>query len=169
MRSPTPPSTLQSGIGALEGIFVIRAPKGPPIPLQEAHFRLEGGVPTDQRDRPGVKRPVSAICAEALDAVAAALGIAIAPGASRRNLTVRGIDLDALVIGTRLRVGDAAFELIDFCDACARMESAIAPGASGAMQGRGGVILAVREEGLVRVGDAVRVEAVPARVIPFGA
>lgn len=128
--------------GTLEGMFVIRAPKGPPLPLPEARFRCGGGVPSDQRDRPGVLRPVSAICAEALDAVGLALGIAVAPGASRRNLTVRGLPLDALPRGARLRIGEAVFELIDACDACARMETAIAPGASRWLTGRGGVILA---------------------------
>jgi len=143
-------------------MFVVRAPKGPPIPLGEARFRVGGGVPSDQRDRPGVLRPVSAICAESLDAVAAALGVSVAPGASRRNLTVRGLALDALPRGSTLLIGGAVFELTEVCDACSRLETAIAPGAAACLTGRGGVILSVREGGMVRVGDAVTVLHRPA-------
>lgn len=143
--------------GTLEAIHVFRERRGPPILLAGAVFVAGRGVPTDQRDRPGVARPVSAIRAETLDHVARSLGLAIAPGSSRRNLTIRGLDLDTLARGTVLSIGEARFEVIGPCDACARMESALGPGAPAHMQGRGGVALAIVQGGRAECGDAVAV------------
>ena len=143
--------------GTLEAIHVFRERRGPPILLAEAVFVAGRGVPTDQRDRPGVPRPVSAIRAETIDHVARALGIAIAPGSSRRNLTIRGLDLDTLARGTVLSIGEARFEVIAPCDACVRMESALGPGAPAHMQGRGGIALTIVQGGRVACGDAVEV------------
>lgn len=141
--------------GILEAIHVFRERRGPPVPLAEAVFVAGRGVPTDQRDRPGVPRPVSAIRAETIDHVARALGVEIAPGSSRRNLTIRGLDLDTLPRGAVLSIGEARFEVIAPCDACVRMESALGPGASAHMQGRGGIALIIVQGGRVACGDAV--------------
>ncbi|MBK6533213.1 MAG: MOSC domain-containing protein [Deltaproteobacteria bacterium] len=143
--------------GTLEAIHVFRERRGPPILLAEAVFVAGRGVPTDQRDRPGVPRPVSAIRAETIDHVARALGIAIAPGSSRRNLTIRALDLDTLPRGTVLSIGEARFEVIAPCDACVRMESALGPGAPAHMQGRGGIALTIVQGGRVACGDVVEV------------
>jgi len=143
--------------GTLEAIHVIRERRGPPILLAEAVFVAGRGVPTDQRDRPGVPRPVSAIRAETIEHVARALGVAIAPGSSRRNLTIRGLDLDTLPRGTVLSIGEARFEVLAPCDACIRMESALAPGAPAHMQGRGGIALSIVKGGRAACGDAVEV------------
>ena len=143
--------------GTLESIHVFRERRGPPILLPSAVFVAGRGVPTDQRDRPGVPRPVSAIRAETLDDVARALGIALAPGASRRNLTIRGLDLDTLPRGTVLAIGEARFEVLAPCDACARMESALGVGAPAHMQGRGGLVMNIVRGGRVAGGDAVEV------------
>jgi len=76
--------------GTLEAIHVFRERRGPPVLLAGAVFVAGRGVPTDQRDRPGVARPVSAIRAETIDHVARSLGLAIAP--ARRVATSPSAD-----------------------------------------------------------------------------
>ncbi|MBK6533231.1 MAG: hypothetical protein IPF99_27695 [Deltaproteobacteria bacterium] len=68
--------------GTLEAIHVFRERRGPPILPAEAVFVAGRGVPTDQRDRSGVPRPVSAIRAETIDHGRAPGRIAIAPARS---------------------------------------------------------------------------------------
>ena len=145
--------------GVLEHMHVVRERHGPAIRLPDAWFRVGGGVPTDQRDRPGVKRPVSAIAAETLERVSRDLGREFFPGVSRRNLTIRGLALDSLPRGTVLTIGEARFTVLGPCDPCEKLEHRLGPGALARLQRSGGVILVVSGPGRVVCGDAVRVES----------
>jgi MOSC domain-containing protein YiiM len=146
-----------SETGVVEGLHIVRVKRGAPEPVAEAFLKPGGSLPGDHHDRPGIKRPVTLIRAETLDEVAAKLSKTLTPGASRRNVTVRGVDLDALPPGTRLRVGDAELEVKGPCDPCERMETALGEGALAIMKDRGGVVARVVHAGSVRPGDVVRV------------
>jgi MOSC domain-containing protein YiiM len=83
----------------------------------------------------------------------------------RRNLVISGINLLALRT-QRVRVGQALLEIVGPCAPCSRVEEAIGPGGYAAMRGHGGMTARVLEGGLIRVGDAVRMEAKAAAPAP---
>jgi A/G-specific adenine glycosylase len=143
--------------GRIEAIHVARARRSAMEPLEVALLAPGRGLPGDHHDKPGAKRPVTLVTREALDDVARTLGIDIAPGASRRNLTVSGLDLDALPAGTKLVLGTAVLEVRGPCDPCGRMETALGKGAEKLLARRGGVFGRVLSGGTVRPGDEVRV------------
>lgn len=120
--------------------------------------RIGTGLTGDRyRGRADSKRQVTLIQAEHLAAVGSMLGEdAIDPARIRRNIVVRGINLLALK-DKRFRVGDAIFEYTGLCHPCSRMEEELGPGGYNAMRGHGGITVKVVQEGVVQVGDAVKV------------
>ncbi len=104
-------------------------------------------------------RQVTLIQGEHLDAVASMLGVeAIDPGAIRRNIVVRGINLLALKDKT-FTIGSAVLEFTEFCHPCSLMEANLGPGGYNAMRGHGGITTRVVADGRIRLGDAVFVTA----------
>jgi MOSC domain-containing protein YiiM len=81
--------------------------------------------------------------------------LGLTPGQVKENLTVRGLNLQGLPAGTRLRVGpEAVLELTGPCTPCFRMDE-IRPGLQAELQGRRGVLARVVAGGTIRVGDPV--------------
>ena len=96
---------------------------------------------------------------ESLEAVAAELGIPT-PGLrqTRRNILLRGADVDALV-GTAFSLdsGDGVIRFGDprAANPCAWMDAAVAPGAHRALRRRGGVRTGPLDDGMLRLGPAM--------------
>jgi MOSC domain-containing protein YiiM len=97
-------------------------------------------------------------------------GIALSAGEMGENITTSGIDLLALGRGTRLHLGDSAVvEVTGLRDPCNQMnglraglmKACIARGPDGKTIRKGGIMSVVIAAGVVRPGDAIRVE-VPA-------
>jgi MOSC domain-containing protein YiiM len=125
------------------------------VALDAASFTADRGLDGDWRSSAGHGRQITLIEAEALEHVARALGHeAIPPGASRRQVVVRGIALNDTV-GKRLRVGPLVVQVDELCDPCLNMEAKIGSGAQAAMAHRGGVCGRVLEGGVLRPGDPV--------------
>ena len=121
----------------------------------DRYFENAGTFSDSDRD---VRRDVTLIEAEALDAVEADYDIALEPGVHRRNVTVRGVPLNHLV-GRRFRVGDAVFEGTELCEPCSYLERKLAEeGVREALVHRGGLRCAVVDGGEIGVGDDVAVE-----------
>lgn len=108
---------------------------------------------------------VTLIAAEALDAVAAELGVeAFDPLLARRNVVLRGAELapllgEELVLesggdAVRLRAGRPAHP-------CAWMDRVLAPGAHAALRGRGGLRCRPLTDGVLHAGPATLVSPVP--------
>jgi len=101
---------------------------------------------------------VSFVAAEAIEAVAAVLGIDPPdPAVLRRNIVVRGMDLNALVGQPfSLDSGDGPVAFVGHrpCHPCAWMDSVIADGALPALRGRGGLRTSVAVGGRLRRGPA---------------
>jgi MOSC domain-containing protein YiiM len=134
---------------------------GPTTQLSEAHFVADFGLEGDWRARPGRSRQITLIEEEALLSVAQALGLAPPPpGASRRQVLVRGIALNALV-GTRLRIGPVLVQVTSLCTPCNKMEARIGPGAEKAMAGRPGVCGMILAGGIIRPGDVLEAVTEP--------
>ncbi len=86
----------------------------------------------------------------------------IAPGRVKENITTRGIKLDELSAGQRMRVGEALLEVTKECEPCHQMD-AIRRGLQEAMRGRRGVLCHVVESGRIRRGDPIEIAEGQAR------
>lgn len=71
--------------------------------------------------------------------------------AFRRNIIVRGIDLNAL-IGKRFRIGSVEFEGTEQAAPCDWMEIAVGPGARAFLEGNGGLRARILSSGTLEVG-----------------
>ena len=98
------------------------------------------------------ERDLTLIEAEALDDASGSVDLE--PGAARRNLVVRGIDLNALV-GRRFRVGPVECEALELSPPCTHLEKLTEPGVMRALAQRGGIRAAIRSGGEIAVGDPV--------------
>ncbi|GGP75446.1 MOSC domain-containing protein [Saccharothrix coeruleofusca] len=103
---------------------------------------------------------VTVFAAEALDAVADELGLATAPSplVVRRNVVLRGFDVDGLarhdVFALDSGDGPVRFEAHRAANPCAWMDAVIAPGAFKALRGHGGVRCVPLDDGVLRLGPA---------------
>lgn len=79
-------------------------------------------------------------------------------GDVRENITVQGIQLAGMTVGTRLRVGQALFEATLDCAPCEFIEGK-RPGLRAAMEGKRGTLFKVIEGGMINVGDEIAVVA----------
>jgi MOSC domain-containing protein YiiM len=104
---------------------------------------------------------VSFLAAEVVDEVAAELGLernALDPVLMRRNVVVRGVDLNALRRERfTLRQGDDVLEFAAGGETapCAWMDRALAPGARDLLRGRGGLKATPVTSGTLATGPAV--------------
>jgi MOSC domain-containing protein YiiM len=108
--------------------------------------------------RAHVHASVTVIGLEGLDAVAAELGAAVDPVATRRNVFLRGADVEALR-GQPFTL-DSGQGVVRFrgyrpANPCAWMDHEVAPGAFRAMRGRGGVRCDPESDGVLALGPAV--------------
>jgi MOSC domain-containing protein YiiM len=97
----------------------------------------------------------------------AAEGFAVTPGAMGENVTTRGVDLLALPVATRLRLGeDAVVELTGLRNPCAQLDR-LQPGLmaacldrdrAGQLVRKAGVMAIVVSAGDVRPGDTIAVQ-----------
>ena len=126
------------------------------VPLTETVLRAGHGVEGDRKG--GVEnRNVNLTSAENLDALRAE-GFRAAPGEMGEQIVVRGIDVPALAAGDRLYLGaTACLEVVNQRTGCLRLQQVQGRPLNGT-QNRLGVMARVRAGGVIRVGDAVRVE-----------
>ena len=96
------------------------------------------------------RRDLTLIEAEALDEA----DVALEPGEARRNVVVRGLELDALV-GRRFRVGEVECEALELSPPCKHLERLTEPGVMRALARRGGIRAAIVRGGEIAVGDPV--------------
>ena len=78
--------------------------------------------------------------------------VGLEPGATRRQVTVRGVDLNALV-GKRFRVGEVECVGVELCEPCTHLESMTRPGIIKELAHRAGLNADILVGGTIRVGD----------------
>jgi MOSC domain-containing protein YiiM len=104
---------------------------------------------------PGTGRDVTLIASEAIEEVAKDHGITLAPGESRRNITTRGIDLNALV-DREFRVGEVVLRGMRLCEPCDYLQEHTGkPRLTKALVHRGGLRADIIRGGVIRVGDEI--------------
>ena len=118
------------------------------------------GIPGD-RYHGSRHRHVSVQALERLDEAAAELGLPIPPESTRRNITVRGIEVPSAP-GTRFAIGDAELEVVRVAAPCRLLDDVIGDGARVALRRRAGSIMRVLAGGAIHVGDRAHQISVPA-------
>lgn len=146
-------------MASVVSIHRVETKNGPTEMLDAAPFIANFGLEGDWRSRKNRGRQITLIESEALEEIARVLKMSAIPaGASRRQVLVSGIDLNASV-GKTLRVGPLLLKVDALCDPCRNMETMIGPDAYRAMKNRGGVCARVLEGGTLRPGDGVEIVA----------
>ena len=80
--------------------------------------------------------------------------VGLPPGATRRQVTVRGVRLNELV-GRRFRVGEVECYGVALCEPCAHLQAMTRPGIIKELAHRAGINADIVTDGVIRVGDGV--------------
>jgi len=80
--------------------------------------------------------------------------VGLAPGETRRQVTVRGVELNELV-GKRFRVGEVECLGVELCEPCTHLEAMTRPGIIKELAHRAGINADIVTGGVIRVGDSV--------------
>ena len=163
---PTP-STLPAGdppalAGIVEWIHVAPRTGAPMEPVDHVHARAGVGLEGDRyATRTGhwspdvkVDRDLTLVEAEEIEALADRWDIVLEPGATRRNLTTRGIRLNDLV-GRRFRVGSVLAEGTRLCEPCLYLADLVGEPILAPLVHRAGLRARILTDGEISVGDAI--------------
>jgi len=134
-------------------IFLNRGSRAPLTRVAEVQAVADEGLDGDRHRRPGTRRSVLLMPLEDLDA------FGLSPGDVREQIVVRGVDLNGLPEGARLRIGEVRLEVGLPCAPCERMNE-LRAGVREALAGRRGRFVRVLDSGRIAAGQAVEVEAV---------
>jgi hypothetical protein len=142
--------------GILAAIVLAPAAEAPLRSVETAHAIAGRGLQGDRyADGAGTFSPggghgrdLTLVAAEVLE------DAGLEPVEARRNLIVRGVDLDALR-GRRFRVGAVQCLGQRRCEPCAHLERLTRPGVLRALAHRGGLRADILRGGELRVGDPV--------------
>ena len=143
--------------GVVESIHVAPVKRERPVSVERATAVAGRGLEGDRyfegrgtfSDWKG-ERDLTLIEAEAVEA----MDVEIEPGEARRNVVVRGVDLNGLV-GRRFRIGAVECAGLELADPCAHLERLTRPGVLKGLAGRGGLRAVIETGGEIAVGDPV--------------
>ncbi len=123
--------------------------------VPQARLLVEHGLEGDVHAEGGC-RQVSLLSLQSINKMVA-LGAAVKPGDFAENLTVDGLEVMTLPVGTRLKVGaDVLLEITQIGKTCHK-GCAIREQVGDCVMPREGVFARVLTEGVVKVGDSVEV------------
>jgi MOSC domain-containing protein YiiM len=80
--------------------------------------------------------------------------VGLGPGETRRQVTVREVDVNGLV-GKRFRVGEVECFGVELCEPCLHLEQLTRPGIIKALAHRAGINADILVGGIIRLGDPV--------------
>ncbi len=80
--------------------------------------------------------------------------VALEPGATRRQITTRGVRLNDL-IGKRFRVGEVECRGVELCEPCSHLEKLTRPGIMRELVHRAGINADILTGGTISVGDSI--------------
>jgi MOSC domain-containing protein YiiM len=124
----------------------------PTLEVEEIHCVAGRGIKGDRffDYKEGYAGQVTFFAQEVFDALCEDLDIqGKEPGALRRNIVTRGVDLNEW-IGREFELQGIRFRGIQECKPCYWMDGAFGPGAHAAMKGRGGLRAEVLSDGRLR-------------------
>ncbi|MCZ4602628.1 molybdenum cofactor biosysynthesis protein [Streptomyces sp. Lzd4kr] len=124
--------------------------------VQEVHVRSRLGIVGDRYFAQPAHRDAS-VTIMTEENLPADIDPAVGLGQTRRNIPLRGVDIDAYV-GWRVSLdtgdGPVVFGVNRAARPCAWMDAVIGPGAQRAMRGKGGVRCTPLSDGVLRTGRA---------------
>ena len=82
--------------------------------------------------------------------------VGLSEGATRRQLTVRGVRLNDLV-GKTFRVGEVECYGVELCEPCLHLQTMTRPGIMNDLAHRAGINADILTDGVIRVGDAISI------------
>ncbi|HEX6288583.1 MAG TPA: MOSC domain-containing protein [Herpetosiphonaceae bacterium] len=133
------------------GIFISKERHTGMLPLAETEIIADWGLKDDRKARAGSKRQVLLIDEATLQSVD------LQPGDLNENITIRGMDVNALKPGQQVRVGGALLEVTGPCTVCGELET-VRAGLKEQLRERRGTLTRVLESGTVRLGDPLAIE-----------
>lgn len=144
-------------------------PDPEPVSRERVEVRAGLGLVGDRYfNRPAHRfAAVTVFAVESLQRVAEDLGLAEVPDplATRRNVVLRGFDVDGLARGAVFSIdtgdGPVRFRAHRPANPCAWMDAVLARGAFRALRGRGGVRCEPLDDGVLRLGPATLVSPAP--------
>jgi len=123
--------------------------------VPEAAISAEGGgIEGDAHASGQWHRQVSLLALESIDKMRA-MGLKVGPGDFAENLTTEGIDLLALPIGTRVRIGGSIVGEVSQIGKECHTRCAIYHQAGDCVMPKEGIFIKVITGGTVRTGDAI--------------
>jgi MOSC domain-containing protein YiiM len=128
-------------------------------PVEEAALRRDYGIEGDAHAG-NWGRQISLLAQESIDKMTALGAEDLLPGRFAENITVQGLELHTLPVGTRLRLGDCEVELTQIGKECHR-HCRIYEEVGLCVMPVEGVFAKVLRGGRVRAGDRVSVVTVP--------
>jgi MOSC domain-containing protein YiiM len=149
--------------GRVEGIRISAAAGAPMETVWRVAAHAGGGLEGDRYHagtgefsaRGGDGRGLTLVAAESLEqANKDHPGLDMTPALTRRNITVRGVDLDAL-IGREFRIGRVRCRGVRRAEPCAYLEGMVGRPILAALAHRAGLRAEILEDGEVAVGDEV--------------
>ena len=131
-------------------LHLFRAPQRrlPMEELPEIRVLEDSGLEGCAHGRSGSLRQVLLVDSETLELMD------LQPGSIRENITTRGINVNGLPAGQKLRVGEAQLEVGMACTPCDLLEK-IRPGLRRELRGRRGMLCRVIAGGMIRRGDNI--------------
>jgi len=144
-------------MGQVEAIHISAEPEGRCEPVDQVTAVAGRGIEGDRKfgvHEPGSGHDLTLIAAEALEALEAEHGIHLEPSESRRQVTTRGIDVNALV-GRRFTVGGVEAIGIELCEPCNHLQKMTQPGVMRGLVHRAGLYADIVFGGDIAVGDPV--------------
>jgi MOSC domain-containing protein YiiM len=123
-------------------------------PVESVRANARRGLEGDRHFHPEGAKPGQALTLVEAEEVER---VGLEPGATRRQVTVRGVRLNDLV-GKRFRVGDVECYGVELCEPCLHLQSLTRPGIVKELAHRAGLNADVLTDGTISVGDAVTVE-----------
>ena len=124
--------------GELRSVERVRAVAGKGLE-GDRHFFPDGGSPG---------RALTLVEEEVVE------GAGLAPGATRRQVTVRGVRVNDLV-GKRFRIGGAECYGVELCEPCLHLEKMTRPGIIKELVHRAGINADILGDGTIAIGDKV--------------
>jgi MOSC domain-containing protein YiiM len=148
-------------------LFIHISPKAeqPMVAVNEVRAEPGRGLESDRyaeplgtySDTPGSGREVTLIASEEIELVEREHGVKLAPGESRRNITTRGVDVNALV-DREFRVGEVVLRGTRLCEPCEYLQGLTGQeGLIKALVHRGGLRCDIVSGGTIYVGDEISV------------
>jgi len=135
----------------IEAIHIGPEESGELQPVESVRVLAGMGVEGDRHFHPDGAPPGQALTLVEAENVE---DVALAPGASRRQLTTRGVRLNDLV-GKHFKVGDVECYGVELCEPCDHLQSMTRPGIIKDFLHRSGINADVLTDGVIRVGDAI--------------